>query len=62
MAVADVYDALRSSRPYKQPMSAETAMAIIMEGRGRHFDPAIVDAFVELNAEIIDIAERWPDA
>jgi len=62
MAVADVYDALRSARPYKDAMTHEQAAAIVMEGRGRHFDPDIVDAFLALSAEFIDVADRWPDA
>jgi putative two-component system response regulator len=51
VAVADVYDALRSRRPYKEPFSHEDAARIIREGRGRHFDPALVDAFVEQEGE-----------
>jgi putative two-component system response regulator len=45
MAIADVYDALISTRPYKQPISAETAEKIIKEGSGSHFDPILVDVF-----------------
>ena len=45
MAIADVYDALRSRRPYKEPFTHERSVAIIQEGRGGHFDPALVDAF-----------------
>jgi len=45
VAIADVYDALRSRRPYKQPMSREQAAAIIREGFGSHFDPALAAAF-----------------
>ncbi|MDR2131718.1 MAG: response regulator [Clostridiales Family XIII bacterium] len=46
MAIADVYDALVSKRPYKEAFSHEMAMRIINESRGTHFDPAILDAFV----------------
>lgn len=45
MAVSDVYDALRSRRPYKEPMSHERASGIIREGSGSHFDPIVVQAF-----------------
>ncbi|MDR0884909.1 MAG: response regulator [Clostridiales Family XIII bacterium] len=45
MAFADVYDALVSERPYKKPMSAEEARDIIVDGRGTHFDPRLVDVF-----------------
>jgi cyclic di-GMP phosphodiesterase len=44
-AIADVFDALTSKRPYKEPFSVEKALQIIEEGRGLHFDPDIVDAF-----------------
>lgn len=44
-AVADVFDALTSRRPYKEPLSFEAAMTMVRQGRGSHFDPAIVDAF-----------------
>lgn len=46
VAVADVFDALTSARPYKQPWSVEQAAAYIQEQSGRHFDPRIVDAFL----------------
>ena len=45
MALADVFDALISRRVYKEPMSYERARGIIEGGRGRHFDPDMVDAF-----------------
>ncbi|MDR2611720.1 MAG: response regulator [Deltaproteobacteria bacterium] len=45
LAICDVYDALISQRPYKEPMSHEQAVGIIMEGRSTHFDPAIIDVF-----------------
>lgn len=47
VAVADVYDALTSPRVYKTAMSHEAARSILIEGRGRQFDPAVVDAFIE---------------
>ncbi len=48
MAVADVYDALISKRIYKPPLPHEKAVAIIRAGQGVHFDPDLVDAFLEL--------------
>jgi putative two-component system response regulator len=45
-AVADVYDALTTDRPYKKAFSDEEALRILKEGRGKHFDPQILDAFV----------------
>lgn len=61
MAVADVYDALISRRMYKEGMTHERAAAIIVEGRGTHFDPDIVDAFVELSEEFRTIAAQHAD-
>jgi putative two-component system response regulator len=46
-AVADVFDALTSRRPYKEPFSNETSLDIIRAGRGSHFDPRILDVFLE---------------
>lgn len=45
-SIADVYDALRSERPYKEPFSREKARGIIEEERGRQFDPELVDVFL----------------
>lgn len=72
-AIADVFDALTSERPYKQPFPLEKAMAILDEGRGHHFDPALLDLFrgigpelhsryagkgrVELEAELAQVVE-----
>jgi putative two-component system response regulator len=61
MAVADVYDALISRRVYKPPFDHEKSVAIIQEGRGKHFDPDIVDAFFQLQHEFHAIAERYAD-
>ncbi len=47
VALADVYDALTSERPYKEAFSHETAHSIIIEGKGSHFDPDIVDAYLD---------------
>ncbi|GHV56958.1 two-component system response regulator [Synergistales bacterium] len=51
MAVADVYDALTSERPYKNAFPHEEAVKIIEEGRGVHFDPALIDLFTDFAAE-----------
>jgi HD-GYP domain-containing protein (c-di-GMP phosphodiesterase class II) len=61
MAVADVYDALTSRRVYKEAIGHEEAIAIILEGRNRHFDPDIVDAFAEITDEFRNIAARYSD-
>ena len=57
MALADVYDALISRRYYKEAFSFEQTEAIILEGRGSHFDPQIVDVFVALKEEFRRIAQ-----
>jgi HD-GYP domain-containing protein (c-di-GMP phosphodiesterase class II) len=57
-AVADVYDALTSKRVYKEAMPHEKARAIIEEGRGAHFDPRVVDAFVRCEARFREIADE----
>jgi putative two-component system response regulator len=62
MAVADVYDALISRRVYKDSMSHEKAVAIIAEGRGSHFDPDIVDAFLELTEQFRAVALEYADS
>ncbi|MEI7839670.1 MAG: two-component system response regulator [Methylococcaceae bacterium] len=62
MAVADVYDALISRRVYKLGMSHEKAVQIIKEGRGTHFDPDMVDAFIYLQHEFRIIAARFADS
>ena len=49
MAIVDVYDALISERPYKKGLSHEEAVDIIVDGKGKHFDPVIVDVFVEVS-------------
>ena len=62
MALADVFDALISPRVYKPPMSFAEARSIIYEGRGKHFDPDIVDAFIADFSAYCAIAERYHDA
>ncbi len=62
MALADVYDALISPRVYKAGMSHARAAQIITEGRGKHFDPDVVDAFLALSDTFEDIAARFADA
>jgi putative two-component system response regulator len=61
MAVADVYDALISRRVYKDGMPHDKAVNIIVEGKGQHFDPDIVDAFVRVQDTFREIARRYAD-
>lgn len=62
MAVADVYDALISRRVYKEGMPHEKAVEIIVEGRGSHFDPDLVDAFLAVQDEFRAVAQRYTDS
>jgi putative nucleotidyltransferase with HDIG domain len=53
-AIADVFDALTSRRPYKEPLSFEETMKILESGRGQHFDPALLDSFGGVARELYD--------
>ena len=55
VAVADVFDALSSKRPYKEPFPRQKCFDILLEGRGTQFDPAVIDAFFDCSDEIVEI-------
>ncbi len=59
IAVADVFDALTSSRPYKPAWAFEKAVDFLREQRGNHFDPLCVDAFLQNLEEVINIRQRY---
>lgn len=61
-AVADVFDALTSRRPYKEAIPNDEAFGIIRDGRGSHFDPALVDLFFEITPEIPAIQQEHAGA
>jgi putative two-component system response regulator len=61
MALADVFDALSCSRVYKAPYSIEETIQIILEGRGSHFDPDVVDAFTLCREQFIHVAKDLAD-
>jgi putative two-component system response regulator len=61
MAVADVYDALISKRVYKPAFSHEKAVSIILEGKGSHFDPDMVDAFLAIADQFKAVAAEFSD-
>ena len=61
MALADVYDALISPRVYKRAMTHDEATRIIVNGRGTHFDPDVVDTFLTLAEAFQLVAERFKD-
>ncbi len=61
IAIADVFDALTSERPYKSAWSVEDALALIQRESGKHFDPELVPLFIECLPEVLEIKARWSD-
>jgi len=61
VAVADVYDALSSNRPYKKAFSQDECFEIILKDRGEHFDPQCVDAFFSRISDIVEVGEKYSD-
>lgn len=59
VAVADVFDALTSERPYKRAWEIERAVELLKEGSGKHFDPQCVDAFLADFSQVLAIKERY---
>lgn len=62
LALGDVYDALTSKRCYKKAFSHEDARQIIVEGSGHHFDPEVVDTFLNIESEFIRIRQYMKDS
>lgn len=61
VAVADVFDALTTTRPYKKAWPVEEAVTYIVENRGTHFEPLLVDLFQDNLAAILEIRARYPE-
>jgi putative two-component system response regulator len=61
VAVADVFDALTSARPYKLAWDVDTALELMRSQRGIHFDPQCVDAFLERFDEVLAVRQRFAD-
>ena len=61
VAIADVFDALTSQRPYKLPWPLDKAFAYLQESAGTHFDPDLVEVFLGLKQEISEIQLRWAE-
>ena len=59
VAIADVFDALTTRRPYKEPWGIEEAFQTISEASGSHFDPNITKVFIEIKKQIIEIKNEW---
>ncbi|MDO6566141.1 two-component system response regulator [Alteromonas sp. 1_MG-2023] len=60
-AVADVFDALTSKRPYKDAWTVEKTLALMESQKGAHFDPKLIDLLMENLPEILEIKEKWKD-
>ncbi|HEV8694268.1 MAG TPA: HD domain-containing phosphohydrolase, partial [Lysobacter sp.] len=61
VAVADVYDALTSLRPYKKAWTSAQAFEYVTTQAGRHFDPRLVEPFDGMKKEVIQIQNEWRD-
>ncbi|CAN7593858.1 two-component system response regulator [Aquipseudomonas alcaligenes] len=61
VAIADVFDALTSERPYKRAWSVEDAIALLREQSGRHFDPSLVELFISQMPAVLEVKERWAE-
>lgn len=61
VAVADVFDALTSVRPYKKAWDVDQAVQLLQRDAGSHFDPELVPLFVKCLPEVLEIKERWSD-
>lgn len=62
VAVADVFDALLSARPYKKPFTIDQAIEILQQGRAAHFDPEVLDVFFACLEQILEIQRKGGDA
>jgi putative two-component system response regulator len=60
-AIGDVFDALLATRPYKQPWSLPDTIQTLRRGRGSHFDPHLLDAFLDMMPKIQEIRNEFPD-
>jgi putative two-component system response regulator len=61
IAIADVFDALMTRRPYKEPWPFERVVTFMRDGRGTHFDPELLDLFIQDSATLIEISKCYPD-
>lgn len=59
VAIADVFDALTSERPYKAAWSVEKAVGLLEKEKGRHFDPNLVDCFIQVLPEVLKIRNTY---
>ena len=61
VAIADVFDALTSARPYKEAWPVEKATEHLLQQRGKHFQPELVDLFLKQMPALLEVKERWAE-
>jgi putative two-component system response regulator len=61
VALADVFDALTSERPYKKAWAVDDAVSFIKENSGKHFDPTLVELFIDRLDEIIEVRDKYAE-
>ena len=61
VAIADVFDALTSDRPYKKAWSVGDAVELIRRESGKHFDPRLAELFIGIIPQVVDVMRRWAD-
>ena len=62
VAIADVFDALTTRRPYKEPWPIDTTIETIQQEAGQHFEPRLVEAFLDIQPEILDLKQKWDNS
>lgn len=61
VAIADVFDALTTARPYKKAWSVEDALNYLKEQSGKHFDPNLLEIFIENLPAVLEVKQQWPE-
>jgi putative two-component system response regulator len=61
VAVVDVFDALTTERPYKKAWTVDEALALLQRESGRHFDPELINLFIKILPEIMQVMQRWAE-
>jgi putative two-component system response regulator len=61
VAIADVFDALTTERPYKKAWTVEAAIETLQQGAGQHFDPKLITLFIEVMPQILAIKAKWQE-
>jgi len=61
VAVADVFDALTSERPYKRAWTVEAAVALLKDQAGSHFDPSLISIFEQILPQVLEIKAQYAE-